>query len=145
MSNDILVSFTEHLDGKVADISYEMMGKAKQFAAALGGRAVAVMLGSGMTGPADTFASDATIYVDDAALAHFNPEACGKVVHALVAEKSPRLTMFGSTSMGMDLAAWLSAKTGQACVAYVNGLSVEDGMIVATSQVYAGKMMAEAV
>ncbi len=144
MSNDILV-ITEHLDGKVADISYEMVGKAKELAAAWGGQAIAVLMGSGMAEQAATFASDATLYVDDPALAHFNPEAYARVVAALVEQKSPRLVMFGSTSAGMDLAAWLSAKTGAPCVAYVSDLQAEGDTLVATSQVYAGKMAAEAI
>ncbi|MDH5507831.1 MAG: electron transfer flavoprotein subunit alpha/FixB family protein [Anaerolineae bacterium] len=142
MSNDILV-ITEHMDGKIADISYEMVAAAKQVAGALGGQVIAVMLGSGVADQAATFASDATVYVDDSALAHFNPEAYAKVVAALVADKAPKLTMFGSTSMGMDLAAWLSAKSGQPCVAYVNALAVDGGAVVATSQVYGGKLSAE--
>jgi electron transfer flavoprotein alpha subunit len=142
MSNDIFV-IAEHMDGKVADISYEMVGKAKELAAALGGQAVAVLLGSGAAELAFTFASDATIYVDDPALAEFNPEAYGQVIAALVDEKTPKVTMFGNTSMGMDLAAWLSAKNGQPCIAYVNNLAIEDGTLVASSQLYGGKMMAE--
>jgi electron transfer flavoprotein alpha subunit len=144
MSGDILV-ITECLDGKVSDISYEMIGKANELAGALGGQVIAVSMGSGMIEPAGTFASDATIYVDAPMLAHFNPEAYGKVVESLVAEKAPRITMFGSTSMGMDLAAWLSVRSGQPLVAYVNGLAVEGDDLVATSQVYAGKMEAECV
>lgn len=144
MSNDILV-ITEHLDGNMADISYEMVGQAKALAADFGGQAIAVTLGSGVAGLAGSTAADAAIYVDDPALAEFNPEAYGKVIAALVADKAPKVTMFGSTSMGMDLAAWLSVKTGQACLAYVNGLAVEGGQLVATSQIYGGKMAAEAV
>jgi electron transfer flavoprotein alpha subunit len=143
MGNDILV-ITEHMDGKVTDISYEMVGKARELAAAWGGQAVAVMLGSGAVDLAGTFASDATLYVDYPALAEFNPEAYGRVLAALVAEKSPKVTMLGNTSQGMDLAAWLSAKTGQACIAYLNHLAVEDGTLIATSQIYGGKMLAEA-
>lgn len=143
MSNDILV-FTEHMDGKVADISYEMVGKARQLAAALGGQVVAVMLGSGAVDLAGSFASGSTIYVDDPALAEFNPEAYSRVIAALVAEKSPKVTMLGNTSQGMDLGAWLSVKTDQPCLAYVNILAVENGVLVATSQIYGGKMMAEA-
>ncbi|HFE66964.1 MAG TPA: electron transfer flavoprotein subunit alpha/FixB family protein [Chloroflexi bacterium] len=142
MSNDILV-ITEHFDGRVADISYEMVGKAKELAGALGGQAIAVMLGSGMAEQAGTFASDATIYVDDPALAQFNPEAYGRVLAALVEEKSPRLTMIGSTAVGMDVGAWLAAKTGQDFVAYVSDIALEDGELVATSNLFAGKMSAE--
>lgn len=144
MSNDVLV-ITEHADGKMAGISYEMAGKAKELAAAFGGQAMAVTLGSGVADLAGTTAADAAIYIDDPALAEFNPEAYGKVITALVEEKAPKVTMFGNTSKGMDLAAWLSAKTGQACVAYVGNLAVEEGALVATSQIYGGKMAAEVV
>lgn len=144
MSNDILV-ITEHLNGKVADISYEMVGKAKALASMLGGQAIVALLGSGMSAQASTFASDKTIYVDDPALAQFNPEAYGKVISQLIATHTPRLTLFGSSSMGMDVASWLSAKTGNACAAYVKDLSAAGGEITATCQVYAGKALVEAV
>ena len=65
MSNDVFV-ITEHMDGKFSDVSFEMVGKAKELASALGGQAVAVALGSGLS--ANVFASDSTIYVDDANL-----------------------------------------------------------------------------
>ena len=140
MSNDIFV-ITEHMDGTFSDVSFEMVGKAKELSSAFGGQAIAVVLGSGMS--ADVFASDATMYVDDAALAQFNPEAYGKVIEALVQEKSPRLVLFGWTATGMDLAAWLSARTGKPCVAYARDLCIEDGALVVNSQVYGGKMIAE--
>jgi electron transfer flavoprotein alpha subunit len=91
----------------------------------------------------NVFASDSTIHVDDAALSNFNPEAYGKVVEALVKEKSPRLVMFGWTAAGMDLAAWLSVRIGKPCVAYVKEISVEGGALIVNSQAYGGKLTAE--
>jgi electron transfer flavoprotein alpha subunit len=140
MSNDVFV-IVDHLEGSISDISFEMVGKAKEIAAVFGGKSVAVVLGSSVL--ANVFASDATLFVEDAVLAQFNPEAYGKVIEALVKERSPRLVMFGWTATGMDLAAWLSARLGQPCAAYVKGLSVEDGSLVISSQVYGGKMTAE--
>lgn len=140
MSNDVFV-ITEHTDGKFSDVSFEMVGKAQELANAWGGQAVAVALGSGVS--SNVFASDSTIYVDDAALSQFNPEAYGKVIEALVKEKSPRLVMFGWTATGMDIAAWLSARLGVPCAAYVKGLSVEGGALIVSSQVYGGKMIAD--
>lgn len=140
MSNDVFV-ITEHMDGVIADISFEVVGKAKELAASWGGQAVAVVLGSGVS--ADVFASDSTLYIDDAALAQFNPEAYGKVIEALVKEKSPRLVMFGWTAAGMDLAAWISARTSKPCVAYARDLCIENNSLVVNSQVYGGKMIAE--
>ena len=142
MSSDIFV-ITEHMDGKVSDVSFEMVGKAKELASDLGSQVVTVMLGSGASGLASGFASDATLYVDDPALANFNPEAYGKVIEALVKERSPRLVMFGWTATGMDMAAWLSARTGNPFVAYAKDLCIEGGALVVNSQVYGGKMIAQ--
>ena len=140
MSNDVFV-ITEHMDGKFSDVSFEMMGKAKELASALGGGAVAVVVGGGVS--SNVFASDSTIHVDDAALSNFNPEAYGKVIEALVREKSPKVVLFGWTITGMDLAAWLSARTGAPCAAYAKDVRVEGGGIIVSSQVYGGKLTAE--
>lgn len=142
MTNDILV-IAEHLDGKVADISYELAGKARALAGQLGGRVTVALLGSGMAGQAGGFSSDATLYIDDPALADFNPEAYGRVVAALVTERSPRLTMLGSTSSGMDLAAWLAVRCELPCVASVNQISAAAGELTIGSQIYGGKVAAQ--
>jgi electron transfer flavoprotein alpha subunit len=144
MTNDILI-LAEHLNGKLSDITLEMTGQAKQIAAALGGQASAVLLGSGAQSLAQAIGADAVLVIDDPALAEFNPEAYSRVLAALIKERSPRLVMIGSTSMGMDLAAGLSVAAGLPLIAYVNGLSAEDGTLVATSQIYGGKIQAEAV
>lgn len=140
MRNDVFV-ITEHMDGEFSDVSFELVGKAKELAASFGGQATAVVLGSGVS--TGVFASDSTLYIDDPNLAQFNPEAYGKVIEALVKEKSPRLVMFGWTAIGMDLAAWLSARTGKPCVAYARDLCIENNSLIVNSQVYGGKMIAE--
>jgi len=144
MGNDIFV-LAEHQSGKVADITFEMAGKAKQLAAELGGKAVAVMLGSGAGALAANIGADAVLYVDDPALAEFNPEAYSRVLAALIAERNPKAVLMGNTSVGMDLGAGLSVTTGRPLIAYVNGLAAEGGTLVATSQIYGGKIQAEAV
>ncbi len=140
MSNDVFV-ITEHMDGKFSDVSFEMVGKAKELASALGGQAVAVVVGGGVS--SNVFASDSTIHIDDAALSNFNPEAYGKVVEALVKEKSPKVVMFGWTVTGMDIAAWLSARTGAPLAAYAKDVRMEGGALMVSSQAYGGKLMAE--
>ena len=140
MTNDILV-VTEHLDGKFSDVSFEMVGKAKGLATAFGGQAVAVVLGGGLN--ANIFASDKTIQVEEPELMLFNPESYGKIIEALVKEKSPRVVMLGWTATGMDLAAWLSARLGKPCVAYARDLCIENNTLNVNSQVYGGKMIAE--
>jgi len=144
MANDILV-LAEHLKGKLSDTTFEMAGRAKALAADMGGKAVALVLGSDARSLAESIGADSVLYVDDPALVEFNPEAAGRVLGALIQERKPRLVMIGNTSMGMDLAAGLSVTTGLPLIAYVNALALRGETIVATSQIYGGKILAEAV
>ncbi len=114
MSNDILI-LAEHLNGKLADITNEMAGQARQLAGALGGQAVAVLLGSGAQALAESIGSDRVLYIDDPALAEFNPEAYARVLAAVVAQRQPRVVMLANSSVGMDLAAGRSSPTSMPC------------------------------
>ena len=127
MANDVFV-LAEHLNGKLADITFEMTGKAKELAAAFGGKAVAVLLGSGAKALAESIGADSVLVVDDPALAEFNPEAYSRVLAALIKERRPRVVMMGNTSVGMDLGAGLSVTTGLPLIAYVNGLAAAGGL-----------------
>ncbi len=138
MSNDIFV-IIEHFKGKVEDISYEMLGKAKSLAASTGGKVVAVLPGSGAKGLAADLAADKVIYVDDPALAEFNPEAYCSAVSALVSTHSPKIVLTANSSQGMDIAGGVSVDCNLPLVTYANDVAT-DG---ATSQLYGGKLNVE--
>jgi electron transfer flavoprotein alpha subunit len=122
-----------------------MIGKAKELAPKFGGKAVAILMGSGVKSLAESLGADSVLYVDDPALAQFNPEAYSRALAAIVKDRAPRVVMIGNTSMGMDVGAWLSVSTGLPLIAYVNGLAAEGSTLVATSQIYGGKIQAEAI
>jgi len=143
MSQDIFV-FAEHLKGQVADISFEMLGKGREIADALGGRLLALIFGYQVKSLADSLGvADAVLYVEDERLAEFTPEAYQRVLSSLIQERAPRLIMIGHTSMGMDLAAALSTERNVPLVGYCNGLKLEEGKIIVTSRFYGGKILAE--
>jgi len=132
MSNQILV-VVEHLKGNIEDITFEMLGKAKE----LGGEVVALLMGSGAEGLASQLgAADKVIYVDDANLAEYNPQAYCKTVGAVVAANQPKMVMIGNTSMGMDIAGGVSVDQNMPFIAYVSGISGD----TITSSLYGGKM-----
>ena len=123
MSNQILVVI-EHLKGNIEDISFEMLGKAKEISSNTGGELVALLMGSGADSMAGQLAiADKVIYVDDANLAEFNPEAYCKTVSAVVATNQPKIVMIGNTSMGMDIAGGVSIDQDMTFIAYVSGIS----------------------
>ncbi len=138
MTNDIFV-LVEHHAGSVTDVTHELLGKARD----LGGPTVACLLGSGARGLADGLAADQVLSVDHPGLEQFVPEAYVATLNALIAERNPRLVLIANTTVGMDVAGALSARTGRPLVAYCRDLSYEGDSLVATSQVYGGKLNAE--
>ncbi|HEY54208.1 MAG TPA: electron transfer flavoprotein subunit alpha/FixB family protein, partial [Caldilineae bacterium] len=63
MNKDIFV-ITEHLQGRVLEISYVMLAAARTLAEASGGQVVAVLLGHNVQALADDFNADRLLYLD---------------------------------------------------------------------------------
>jgi electron transfer flavoprotein alpha subunit len=141
MANDILV-LVDHVAGRLSDPTFELLGKAKELAGETGGQVVAALLGApdlaGQLG-----AADVVVTVDHPALANYTPEAWEKALLAVVTEREPRLVLIANTTIGMDLGAGLSAAWPAPLVAYAVGLEVDGEEMVATAQVYGGKLLAE--
>ena len=141
MANDILV-LADHVGGQLSDATLELVGKAKELAGATGGQAVVAVLGA--PGLANSVGgADAVITVDHPALSDYNPEAWEKALAAICTEREPRLVLIANSTIGMDLGAGLSAAWGAPLVAYTVGLVADGGDMVATAQVYGGKLLAE--
>src|SRR5512142_235724 len=144
MPNDVFV-FVEHLKGKIGDISFEMLGRGRELADTFGGKLSAGLIGSRCADLAEQLGqADAVLCVMDPRLAEFNPSAYKHALGELVRERAPRLVMIGNTSMGMDLAAGVSALLNISLIAYCNKLRVEDNKLIATAQIYGGKLLADA-
>ena len=141
MANDILV-LADHLRGQLSDTTAELVGKAKELAGATGGQAVVALLGAPDLAGQITGA-DTVLTVDHPTLTDYTPEAWEKTLLNIVNERQPRLVLIANTTIGMDLGAGLSAAWGAPLVAYTVRLEADGGDIVATAQVYGGKLLAE--
>ena len=134
---DILV-ITEHLKGEFQDITFEMLGKAKELAGVSGGQCIAITFGN-MNGKAGELGmADSVVSVggsDD-----FNPESYAAAVQSVVSAKSPSLVMVGSTSMGMDIANSVATALDITTVSYCADISSSGGGFSVTSSMYGGKM-----
>jgi electron transfer flavoprotein alpha subunit len=141
MANDILV-LADHLRGQLSDTTAELVGKAKELAGATGGQAVVALLGAPDLAGQITGA-DTVLTVDHPTLTDYTPEAWEKTLLNIVNERQPRLVLIANTTIGMDLGAGLSAAWGAPLVAYTVRLEADGSDIVATAQVYGGKLLAE--
>lgn len=128
MSNIYVIA--EHFKGQIEDITFEMLGKAKEM-----GDVTAVLVGNKGLAP-QLGAASKVICIDGDQFSEFNPEAYLKAVDAAVSAGNPDVVMIGYTSMGMDLAAGLSVSRNLPLVAYATKMS--DGNV--TSSLYGGKV-----
>jgi len=143
MSSDVLV-YIEHLNGKIADVSFELLGKGRELADALGEKLDAALIDATTDLTSQLGKADRVICATDASFAQFSPMAYKNALAAMVQERAPRVVLIGNTSMGMDLAAGVSAATGVPLIAYANNIAIQDGTVIATAMVYGGKLFAEA-
>ena len=99
--------FAEQEDGKLADIVFELLGKARSLADTLGVQVAAVLLGSGVEALAGSLyaaGADRVHLVDDARLKDYRNAAYRPVLVELVRAVAPQIFIFGATHMGRDLA-----------------------------------------
>lgn len=143
MSMEIVV-VVEHMQGKVADVTFELLGKARELAGALGGQAVALLMGSGVGGMAGQLGgADRVLVADDPALEQFVPEAWANTAAAVLEGRAARMVLTGNTSVGMDLAPALAVALRLPMVSYCRQLDAAGGGVLATSNLYGGKINVE--
>ncbi len=141
MNNDVFV-IAEHSDAGLTDATFELLGAARRLADAWGGQVVAVIVGNaGVAGQLGS--ADVVVTVD--APADYTSEAHERVLAGQVTSRDPRLVLMSMSTQGLDLAAALSATCDRPLVSYVVGLEPDGDAVVATAQIYGGKIMAEVV
>ncbi len=136
MSNDVLV-VAEHLDGSLADITFELLDAGNRLAAELGGSCAVALVGGTRAMVAELGAASRVWQVDGPA--HFEPESHAAAVGAVLDAAGPRVTLIGNTSMGMDLASAVAVRRelplATSCLSVSGGAQVR-----AVANLYGGKM-----
>jgi len=141
MSNDVLV-LAEHSQGQLGEITFELLGKARQLASAWGGKARVALFGHPEL-VSSLGAADVVHVADDPSLAEYSPEAYENLLMSVIEATEPKLFLTGTTTPGMDLGAAIGARWQAPVCAYVVSLEPEGSAAVATAQIYGGKLMAE--
>ncbi|RPJ00172.1 MAG: electron transfer flavoprotein subunit alpha/FixB family protein, partial [Deltaproteobacteria bacterium] len=134
----------EHRQGKVRDITYEMLGAGERIAGEQGASLVALLLGHGVKDIAEELSTRASkvLVVEDERLGNFNSLPYQKVLADLLSRHRPFLTLIGHTAFGMYVAPSLSVETNLPLVSDCIGLSSEGSRLKAVRSVYGGKVQA---
>jgi len=142
MGKDVWV-VAEHFQGRLNDITLELVAKGRELAQATEAKLAVVLLGSKVKGLASELAADVVYLADRPEFREFTPEAYMVALETALKGAQPRIVLIGSTSVGLDLLSLLSARTGCACIDSCTRLELRDGRLLATSQIYGGKLFAD--
>jgi electron transfer flavoprotein alpha subunit len=143
MNTDVLI-LAEHFKGQLNEVTFELLGKGRALASALGGKLNVLVLGHEVRGfVAELGVADRVCLVDSPEFRNFIPEAYGAALEVVMKDLQPRLLLLGSTSVGMDLLSLVSAKGDSPCLDNCTSLEVCEGRVTATCQIYGGKVYAD--
>jgi len=139
-----LLVVAEVRNGRLADLTAEMIGAASALKAGLGGRLTVGVIGEG----AEALADAANLEGVDELIVVEAPAAFDAAVHEeaalmLVQACAPRLVLIGHSASGMAFAPALAARLGSGFAADVVALGLEGGELFATRSAYGGKVNME--
>lgn len=139
-----ILAILEINDNQLTDASKELVTKAKSLADQLGTTSVAVAFGDGVADLLRTLAVSEGVAIGGEAVSAYNSLTYERALEKVMMETDPSLVLLANTTMGMDLGASLAGRLKKPMLAYATALDIDETKsVVATSQVYGGKLLAE--
>ena len=141
-----VITIAEQRDGEIRKISYELVSEGRRLADSLGQSVTALLLGADIKESASTlghYGADKVLVADDPKLKTYTTDAYVSVIAELVKAHDPAIVLLGASVQGKDLAARLSARLEAGMAQDCTAFSLEDGNLVATRPIYAGKAYAK--
>ncbi len=139
MGNILVIG--EHHEGKVKKVTFELVSKAAELAATLGGEVDAVLVGHGLQNPEElgSYGAKKIYVVDTPKLEKYNTEGTVKVISEIATEVKPSVILGTASSLGKDFFPRLAARLGAGLATDCTDLKIQDGKLLATRPIYAGK------
>jgi electron transfer flavoprotein alpha subunit len=141
-----VLAFAEQRDNKFKKSSFETVKAAKGIADQLGAEFVALVIGSGVTALAQelhAYGALKVIAVDEESLARHSNTAFSKVIAEIATNEGAQFVFLAASQMGKDIGPRVAVKLEAGLAADCIGLKVENGEVIATRPVYAGKALAD--
>ncbi len=139
-------TIAEQREGELRKITYEMVSEGRRLADALGQELTTVLLGSDIKEKAAELAkygADKVIVASDPRLEPYTTDAYVDVISQLVKAGDPGILILGASVQGKDLSARLAARLNVGMAQDCTAFAIENGNLVATRPIYAGKAYAK--
>jgi electron transfer flavoprotein alpha subunit len=142
-----IMIYAEYRHGKVAPVSFELLGIGRQLADQQKVNLSAVLLGSGMDGTAEElvkYGADVVYQVDDPALEFFTDEIYGNILEDIIGEHKPEVVLAGATAIGRSFIPLVATALATGLTADCTQLEIrpEDGVLLQTRPAFGGNIMA---
>jgi electron transfer flavoprotein alpha subunit len=142
--------FIESERGKISGVSFELLGKARELAADLHSKVVAVYLGHNIRDKTQTLiakGADKVILVDKPELENFISENYANVISHLVKKYKPEIFLAGATTSGRSLVSRIAVTIYTGLTADCTGLHIdkEKRLLVQTRPAFGGNIMAQII
>ena len=141
-----LLVLTEHRQGEIRDVTFEMLMKGRELAEKTNTDLTAILLGHDVGDHARRLADHAekVLLIDDERLESFNSEAYQRVLSHLISERKPSLILIGHTAFGVDLAPSLATELNLPLATDCVDVDFEEERLAVIRQVYGGKVNVKA-
>jgi len=126
--NNLFV-YIETENGKIADVSLELMTKGRELAATLGCKLEAIVIGHNLKGIEKELAkygADTVWIADDRELAPYRTLPHSAIVCGVFAQEKPQIALFGASSLGRDLGPHVSSALHSGLTADCTSLVIGD-------------------
>jgi electron transfer flavoprotein alpha subunit len=138
--------FTEHNEGKPAEVSWELLGVGGELAKTRNVELCSVIIGDKVEHLCkEAFAYGASkAYLVDAPVFHYyRTESYYKAFCYLIEKFKPEIVLIGATGLGRDLAGAVATKLQTGLTADCTGLTIDDkGFLLQTRPAFGGNIMA---
>ncbi|MBG7610211.1 MAG: electron transfer flavoprotein subunit alpha/FixB family protein [Anaerolineae bacterium] len=144
MTKNIWV-YIDHFKGEVLPTSWEALGTGKILANELSGLVTALVFGDDINNIAQQayhYGADAVVISDNPTLVDYRSEAYAALLAKLAGDITPDVILFPTTTRGRELAGMAAVDMESGVLVDVTDLKVEDGTVMATRPIYAGKLLA---
>lgn len=121
--------FVQQVDGQVAGVSHELLGKAKELAKDMETEVTAVLLGynvSGLCKDLASYGADKIVMVDNKDLELYSTRPYAYCICQIIEKYKPAVVLYGATAIGRDLAPRVAARIRTGLTADCTKLDVAD-------------------
>jgi electron transfer flavoprotein alpha subunit len=141
-----VIAYAEHRHGETRKVTFELASEAGKMAAALGGKAHAVVLGPGseqLAGQLKSYRLDTIFLNEDAGVEAFLLDPIVDYLEAAARIAGPSLILIPNTLSGRDVAGRLMVRLDAGMVADVVEMKVDGDAVVCTSPKLGGALITQ--